>query len=85
MFELNLGQAYVKLKRYGDAEAHHLRAISLSGERDYPLARYNLGLVYCHRGQKDKALEQLRRLESSSEPVPKELILGLKRRIAELN
>lgn len=83
IFQLNLANAYSQLSRYSEAEPHYLKAVELTGGL-YPLASYNLGIMYCRVGNKDQALAQLRTLEASSEAVPENLVDRLKLRISQL-
>jgi len=83
LFELNLGNACSRLEMYTEAETHFLSALSLSNG-NYPLASYNLGILYCRALRKQDAISQLRALESIGKDVPKGLIEKLKLRISEI-
>jgi len=83
LFELNLAIAHSKLDRYAEAEAHYQRAIDLMGGR-YPLAVYNLGILYCVVGVRTKAAEQLNILRGFGTDVPNDLITKLSRRVSDL-
>jgi len=83
MFELNLGNAYAKCGDYAAAEKRLLKAISLANGA-YPLARHNLGCLYCRMKRKNDAVVQLKALEDSTEEVPGELLDMLRLRISEL-
>ena len=83
LFELNLGVAKSKSKDYEDAKAHYLRAIGLMQGR-YPLAIYNLGILYCIVGDKDSAAQQLSVLKTFGRDVPPNLTARLAQRVSEI-
>jgi tetratricopeptide (TPR) repeat protein len=83
LFELNVGVAKAKLKQFDDAKTHYRRAIDLM-EGSYPLAVYNLGILYCAVGDKDSAAQQLHTLKRFGRDVPRQLIEKLARRVSEL-
>jgi tetratricopeptide (TPR) repeat protein len=83
LFELNLAVAHSKLENYREAEAHYLKAIDLMGGR-YPLASFNLGILYCKIGKRSSATEQLRSLQAFGRDVPQELVKKLQTRISEV-
>lgn len=83
LFELNLGIANSRLKKYQEAEDHYMRAIEIMNGR-YPLATFNLGIMYCDVGRRSEASKQLRALEVSAEAAPAQLVEKLRRRVSEL-
>lgn len=83
MFEMNLGNSYSKIGDYEAARERFETAISLANG-GYPLARYNLGCLYCRMKRKEDASLQLTALENSTERVPGGLVARLRLRISEL-
>lgn len=83
LFELNLGIAHSRLRNYSDAEVHCLQAIDLMNGR-YPLAIFNLGIIYCDMRRRPEAIQQLSALERFGRNVPKRLIRKLRERVSEL-
>jgi tetratricopeptide (TPR) repeat protein len=77
VFENNLGQAYRKLGKIADSEKHFLESLRLA-DGNYPLARYNLGLLYCSIGRTSDAEMQLQALTAAEKDVPPELLSGLR-------
>lgn len=84
MFEMNLGNAYAKIGDYEAAKDRFETAISLANG-GYPLARYNLGCLYCKMKRREDAGVQLTALENSTERVPAGLLDRLRLRISELS
>ena len=80
---LNLAIANARLEKFGKAETAYRDAITLAQDF-YPLARYNLGIMYCRLNRKDDAVEQLNILNQQSQDLPAQLLEKLKRRISEL-
>jgi tetratricopeptide (TPR) repeat protein len=83
LFMLNLAIANARLEKFGTAETAYRDAITLAQDF-YPLARYNLGIMYCRLNRKDDAVEQLNILNQQSQDLPAQLLEKLKRRISEL-
>jgi tetratricopeptide (TPR) repeat protein len=83
IFVLNLAIANARLEKFDKAETAYRDAIDLA-QGFYPLARYNLGIMYCRLNRKNEALEQFNVLHEHSQDVPPQLLDRLKRRIAEL-
>jgi tetratricopeptide (TPR) repeat protein len=83
IFEMNAGTACSRLEKYSEAETHFLGALSLS-RGNYPLAHYNLGILYCRALRKQEAMSELYALEDSGEDVPLGLKEKLKLRISEI-
>jgi tetratricopeptide (TPR) repeat protein len=83
IFMLNLAIANARLEKFDQAETAYHDAINLA-QGFYPLARYNLGIMYCRLNRKDDAREQFNILNEQSQDVPPQLLEKLKRRISEL-
>src|ERR1035437_1747301 len=83
LFELNLGIAYSRESNRKEAEVHFSRAIELMDGK-YPLATFNLGILYCDTGRSREARLRLEDLESGKEKVPSQLIQKLKDRVSSM-
>lgn len=63
------GQALVKLERQAEAQKWLEQAVALDGS--YPDALYALGQLYMRAGEKDKAVETLKRFREAKANAPK--------------
>lgn len=83
LFLFNIAIANARLEQFDKAEVVYREAITLAQDV-YPLARYNLGIMYCRLNRKNDAVEQLNILNEQTQDVPPQLSEKLKRRISEL-